>query len=483
MEEAPALNRSDGDLLRDDDEGPLVRRARALVGWCTANPIELLLLGVGIALRVAMLRTHPPKSGYDYVEHQATIEWWKEHFRLPPLLLSRGAYHPQLYYLLAGLVRRAGGGWRAVQAISVWCGCLRLGLIAFAGWRYLPSRAARIFLVALAAVMPASVQMDGMVTQEALNNLLATGFVVLLMETCRAPSARRRSWSIALGLVVGLSLLVKVSGFVLLAVLIVAPAIELAQSAGLALGERRARLRSWALALSVAVVTCAGQYIHNRVVYGKAVLDGWYQRPTADTEEVGAKRIPMLDRRTSGYFLDFSSDIFQFPYYPSGLHPKPRFWPVLIASSFCDYYNYRFGPAVDAGSPLIANTRKVGERATQLARASIVGGTVLSIVCAIAWIASFVRLVLRREVARPLALLIPAVGLAGQMFFATQFPYDFEGVVKGVYFHFATLPLYALLGCVFAWLAGSRVLRIAAAGLALAIVPIATYSTYCAFHQ
>jgi hypothetical protein len=265
--------------------------------------------------------------------------------------------------------------------------------------------------------------------------------------------------------------------------LLIAPLFELAQSVGLAQDETRARLRSWVLALTVAVVTCSGQYIYNRVVYGRTILDGWYQRPTADTEQVGATRIAMLDRRTPGYFLGFAADALQFPYYPSGVEPSPRFWPVLIASSFCDYYNYSFAPTIDSGSPLLANGRDVGARATLLGRASVTGGTALAIVCVVGWIAAFVGLVLRREVARPLALLVPALGLAGQMFFATKFPYDFEGVVKGIYFQFATLPLYALLGCVFAWLWSWRALRIASVALATSIVPVATYTTYCVLHR
>jgi hypothetical protein len=451
--------------------------------WICEHAAELTFLFLGLGLRVLVFCTHRPESGYDFGAHQTVIIWWTEHFRMPPLLLSRGAYHPQLYYVLAALIRRAGGGWRAVQAFSVYCGCFRLCLVCFASIRYLASRPARLLVLALAAVMPASVQLDAMVTQESLNNLLAVAFLVILMETCRASSQHRRPWTILLGLVSGLALLVKASGLVLLGVLLIAPLFELAQSVGLDRSERLARFRSWTVVIAITVALCGGQYVHNHVAYGKTFPDGWYQRPTEDTQRVGAQRIATLDRRTLGYLVAFSTDVVHFPYYPAGVEPNPRFWPVLIASSFCDYYNYYFAPAADVGSPVVANGRQVGERATLLARASVASGIVIAVICAAAWPASFVRFVRRREVARPLVLLIPALAVIGQLLFATEFPYDFEGVVKGVYFHFATLPLYALLGAVFAWLWGSRGLRFIAWALATLLVPVATYTTYCVIQR
>jgi hypothetical protein len=466
--------------LAHDPLGDLARVVRPSLAWARARAIELALIGYGIGLRIISAHTHPPRQGYDFIEHEAAVNWWSQHFQMPPLLLSRGAYHPQLYYVLGGLIRRAGGGWGAVQGLSVFFGSVRLGLIFFAATRYLSSRAAVLMVLALAAVMPASVQMDAMVTQESLNNLVAVAFVIVLMETCRAPTRLRFRWAIALGLVCGLSLLVKISGFVLFGVLMVAPLVELVQSVGVHATERASRLRSWALAIAVTIATCGGQYAYNRVAYGKAVLDGWYKRPTADTERVGAQKTEITDRRTLGFFLGLSTDVLRFPYYPADIEPRSRFWPVLIASSFCDYYNYRFGPPADVGAPVVANGREVGERATDLGRASVAGGTVIALASALAWPIAILKLVRRREVARPLALLVPALAVMGQLFFATEFPYDFEGVVKGVYFHFATLPLYALFGTAFARLWRTRLLRPGAMVLAMSVIPVAAYTTYCA---
>jgi hypothetical protein len=442
---------------------------------------ELGVVLAGMALRLCMLKTYPVSQGYDFSEHQAAVEHWRHHVSMPDLLLSRGAYHPQLYYFLCGLIRRAGGSWRAVQALSVLLGCLRLGLVWIAAERYLPvRRGARLAMLALAAVLPASVHLDGMATQESLNNVLAVAFVIALLELARASAERRARRAVVLGLCTGFGLLVKVSNFALLGLLAIAPLFELHLRADLAPALRVKRLGAWALAIGVAVVVASPQYVYNQRTYGKMVIDGWYKRPTADTTKVGAHRMEVLDRRTLGYFVGFTADIVRFPFAPSGVSPTPRFWPVLIASSFCDYQGYHFAPERDVGAPMVAQGTFVGRRAFHLARASVACGIVIALVTAAAWLVAAVRLWRRREVARTLVLLVPALGVLGQMYFATRYPYDFEGVVKGIYFHFVTLPLYALFGLGVAWVwRRARPLGLLSASL---ILPVALYTIACVWH-
>jgi hypothetical protein len=441
---------------------------------------ELSVVALGLGVRVALLKTHAPELGYDFVEHNAPIVWWSEHFSMPPLSLSRGAYHPQLYYALCGLLKRAGASWHGVQALSILLGCLRLLVVFVAARRYLPDRLSRVLTLVLAGFLPASVQLDGMVTQEALNNLVAAGFVVALLEFCRARLEQRAMRALALGALVGLGLLVKVSNFVLLGVLCFAPLLELFQRRVATLRDAAAIVRGWALAVAVAVALSGGQYAYNQVVNGKAIVDGWYKRPTADVIATGAQQKATLDRRTLGFVAGFSTDIVTFPYYPSALGAEPRFWSVLIASTFCDYYRYGFAGPKEPNTDLFANRGAVSARATVLARASVIAGIVIALVCGLASVFAAVRLLRRREVARLLVLAIPAFGLAGQAYFAVVYPFDFEGVVKGVYYQFAALPLCAVFGLAVssAW----RQPRLAVPALlcTLAVVPVAVYTTYCA---
>jgi hypothetical protein len=101
-------------------------------------------------------------------------------------------------------------------------------------------------------------------------------------------------------------------------------------------------------------------------------------------------------------------------------------------------------------------------------------------VSVLSWFAVLFRLLRRREIARPVVLLLPAVGALSLMSFVTQFPYDFEGVVKGIYFQFAATPLYAVFGTAVAWLLSVPKLMPVAIAAIVSLVPVAAYTTYCA---
>jgi hypothetical protein len=264
-------------------------------------------------------------------------------------------------------------------------------------------------------------------------------------------------------------------------VLGVAAFVELVQRRDLEPAERLGGLKAWAIALAIASALAAPQYGYNKVTEGKAFLDGWYHRPTPDTQAVHADRLEVLDRRTLGFVLGFTPDIVRFPYSPSGISPTPRFWSALIATSFCDYFNYRFGPGKDPGGTLDARGTRVGGRVTSWAKASVASGIGIAAVVMTAWFVTLFRTLRRREVARPAVLLMPAVGLCGALYFAIQYPYDFEGVIKGHYFHFVCWPLYALFGASVGWL--FRRLSTAPLGLACAALTVApaVYSALCVF--
>jgi hypothetical protein len=449
--------------------------------WVSARAPELALVGFGCVLRLATLRSYPAPLGYDFFEHERTINWWTEHFAMPPFLLSRGSYHPQLYYLICGLIQRLGGTFQAVQAFSVLTGCARLLLTWWAAERYLKTqRVARLVLLALAAGMPVALQMDAMVTQEPLNNLLSLAFAICMLELGAASDSQRLRRALYLGVVTGFGLLIKVSNLALLGVLGLSGLLEWIQRRDLAPSKQAVRFGAWVLAGSLALGMAAPQYIYNREVYGKALLDGWYHRPTADTTRAASHRKELLDRRTLGFVFGFSTDIVRFPYSPSGIEPTPRFWSALIATSYCDYFNYRFNPPPRNGEgSFTVRGNPVSKRVTNWARASVASGIGIALLTVVGWLVVFWGTLKRRELARPAVLLMPAVGLCGALYFTTQYPYDFEGVVKGHYFHFVSPPLYAVFGASVAWLLRRRWFApLGWVGVAL-LIPPAVYSTLC----
>jgi hypothetical protein len=234
------------------------------------------------------------------------------------------------------------------------------------------------------------------------------------------------------------------------------------------------------VAAGIAIALASPQYLYNQRVYGKAFLDGWYQRPTADTVAVHAERLDLLDRRTAGFFLGLNADLTRYPYVPAGMKPVPRFFPQLIGSAFSDYFHYRFSPAVDGKSSL---RRGLGiyRYITAVARASQASGLVIAGVTVVTWFIAVYQTVRRREVARPLTLALPLLGLVGAAYFATQYPYEFEGVIKAHYYHFVTPPLYALYGVGAAWLLRQRFTRILGAGTCVCLIAPAAYSLLCIF--
>lgn len=454
---------------------------RWLGDWVPAHAPELSLVALGILMRWAALQSYDVRLGYDYGEHAPAMVWWSQHWSFPPLLLARGAYHPQLYYVLGGTMLRMGATVDGIQVLSAAVGSLRLLLSWWALARYLPKqRALRLVVLALAAGMPGSLHMDVMMNQEAYSSLWAVLFVIGVMELGRARANRRWVWALALGCVAGLAMLTKVSNLILPAALGFGALLELVQRRDLPPSVRWQRTHAWLGAMGLSLALASPQYIHNKVVDGKAILNGWYKRPTSDLLRNGAFRLELSDRRTLGFLFDFNADVIRFPYYPSGLMPQARFWPTLIASSFADYYNYSFNRPIDSAGGMLANGRPVGRGvSTGSAQASVASGIGIAALAALGWLVAMVHMLFKREVARPVVLLLPALGVLGVLSLCVEYPYDFEGVVKGHYVHFASVPLYVTFGATVAWLMRRRNLAPLGWLAALLVVPPFFYSWIC----
>lgn len=430
---------------------------------------EVLIVFIGVVLRLSMWKTYDVGWGYDAGSHLPYIDWFARHtWSLPPLSLSRAAYHPPLYYFIAGTLHALGLGWQALAGISVLCGIGKLGVIWWACERFLSSRLARLTALSLAAVLPSTMQLEGMVTNEGLSNLLSVLAMVVVLRLFVVEG--RLGLALGLGLLLGLEVLTKVSGLALVGAVGLAALWELAW--------KPRHVKAFLAGLVVLSATVGPYVVHNLRQHGRPFLSG-YDGNDADQAQV-ALQTPYLSRRPAAYVVGWTLSIYHSPYFPAGTVPQPRFFPSLLASTFVDAYHSGFSSPPRPGQPaVLANYQPLRPAALTFGRASVVGGTWIAAMTCAAWLVVWVGALRRRDIGLMAVLLCPLLALVGQLHFATAYPIDFEGPVKGVYMQFAAPPLFLLFGAAvdFCWRHGWPG-RIAALSSLLALGLVASYTLY-----
>ncbi len=424
---------------------------RRLRAWLTAHLPELAILAFGALLRVSMATGYDGRVGFDFNAHWPYIDYIVSRHALPPMEFNTATYHPPLYYLLCAQLIRAGLDVGALGWMAAILGIVRLSVTWVGLERWLPeSRLARVIALATAAVIPASLQLDGMISNETLFTLFCA------LALVAAPSAIRAARTGALGPMVwltiwlGLALITKVSALVILLAVMGVIALEIVRRRGSWAQALRDRARALIVGGLIVGALSGWFFVRNQVLYGQLSptgYDGWakkIQAPFAGT--------PYLDRRTLGFFAGFDPQVFVDPYAPTGYTPHPRFFSVLLASTFCDFYNYSLFRA-DPGAPTVdRHHRSLPKRAVVLGGWSVRGGAVVAFVVLLTWIAA-VRWLWRRPTDSRLVLLfVPALALFGQLHFATKYPNDAFGPIKGTYLQFAAPVACGLFGVGVSWM-------------------------------
>ncbi|MCB9652970.1 MAG: glycosyltransferase family 39 protein [Deltaproteobacteria bacterium] len=453
--------------------------------------LELVMLLLGIALRIADGFTYPVEQGYDFPFHWRYVRYIVEHGALPPLDLNVSTYHHPLWFLSAALSVHLGASEQALAFLSAAFGSLRL-LSLWIGFRWLlPERpVARVVALTAAAFWPTSVHLDAMAQPEALSNLWSALAMLLFIAIGRSETRRLeveqrsggriRLW-IALGIVLGMGFLTKVSIIVVAAALscaVLVDSIRRLRPGVLPVRPRCLSALGLAVALGLAALIGAPQWVRNLKETGQLLPTAFelYQKD----QMARHVSVSYLDRRSLGFFVGWTNDIYEKPYAPTANNP-PRFWPVLVASTFSDYYNFAFSPPPKAErepDPRFNGRSGPRKNAVRLSIASVVGGTVVLGMTIVGWLFAF-RWAWRRRDFTVLGLLfVPLLALLGQLHFATKYPIDALGVIKGAYLQFAAPPLFAVYGASIAWLLRHRLGRaLGYLGLA-ALAPIVAYTLY-----
>jgi len=413
---------------------------------------ELCALGAGILIRLSMALLYDARIGFDFNAHWPHIQYIATRHALPPLEFNTTAAHPPLYHLIAAAVVAPGLGPGALGWMAALWGMLRLGLVWAGLEKWLPeSRLARVIALALAAVLPAAAHLDGMITNETLVMLMSAAVFVVTPSAIAAARTGQIGPMLGLGGLLALALMSKVSASVLIVSVAVAIGLEIVRARPPSAWRRALRVRALPLIAGTLVLAAvAGPwFVRNLALYGHAAPSA-YEGPLK-RNQAPYEAIPYFDRRPLGFYLGWNLGIYVHPLYPTGIKPNARFFPVLIASTFNDYYVYSY-----SGGGRYRTDRSVSAAGVTLGCLSVWAGTAIALVTVIAWFAA-VRVLWRRRAdgepdPRFALLLAPLGALLGQLHFATKYPNDNFGPIKGAYLQFVAPVLCALFGVGVAWM-------------------------------
>lgn len=440
--------------------------------WLPGAP-EYLAFAVGALLRLRLASSYDPRWGWDATPHLQYLEHIAEHGDLPPLHAFRTAYHPPLYYELGGAILRLGGSLEQVQAISIGAGLAALAFVWIALRRQFPGdRLARTTGLLLAAVLPCAIHVEGMVGNEALFIGIASGLLLLMPMTLNAVGKRRWALCGLVGVCLAAAMLTKVSALLLVA----AWACGAVLDAWWTESSLRSRARRVAPALTAVFVCLAlslPAHARHFASSGRLFPTGY----DSARFEGSLDGIPVWQRRSPGFFVGPCPQIFEEPYYRTCIEPQSHFWPVLVATTFVDYYGYRYAGDAGLGEPAIDILRRpIRTEMVPLMRASVVAGHVLAVAVFGGTAAALIVAWRRRSGARLALSGLPVAAILAQLYWATKFPYDEQGPVKGSYLQFASLPLFGAFGLAVSWLWRRPRLRILAVLQLAALAAVGVYS-------
>jgi hypothetical protein len=439
---------------------------------------ETAALLLGVLLRISMAATFDVRQGFDFGGHWSIVEYVAAHHALAPLTLTAASYHPPLYYLIGAVALSLGFGPGAFGWLAALWGVCRLVVVWVGLERWLPeSRLARVVALFTAAVLPAGLQLDGMVSNEALSTLLCAMAIVAApsaIAAARAGRVRPFAW---LAVWLGLALVTKFSASALVLAVIAALALDLGRGDEPWRSALRARWKPLVTGAAIVLSLSGWFFVRNQVLYGRPAPTG-YEGLMAPNQ-APYEKIPYFSRRPLAFYWRWDSAIFGDPYVPTGTRPRARFFTVLVASTFSDYYSYALA-AWNAKTPVYRiHGRPVPVLAFDLSCASVTGGTLIALLTLFAWFGAAGWLRRRPRDPRTVLLIMPLLALLGQMHFATKYPNDDFGPIKGAYMQFVAPILCGLFGLAVAWMWRRARTRAGAVVALAALLLVFIYSADC----
>jgi tetratricopeptide (TPR) repeat protein len=242
----------------------------------TERIVLLLFSGLWLLLFWNNSRLLPFHAGFDFAEHLKYIEYIQKNWSLPLPTEGLEMYQPPLYYLIGAaalsvcnlsindpqsvvVLRFLGGFFGIAQFVLVF---LSLRLL-------LPVRAAFIGLL-LAAFLPMHLYLAHYVTNEMLAATLATAAFYLCLRLLKSevPRAAQFAW---LGVALGATMLTKITGILLLPIVIAV----LAGKLSAARVPITIAVRNIGLLVAICFVVCGWQYARIWVRFGTPLVGNW----------------------------------------------------------------------------------------------------------------------------------------------------------------------------------------------------------------
>lgn len=458
-------------------------KIRSLLAQCAvflrSRKPELALFLLGVLLRVTMAWTYNVDWSYDSDQHWLVVRWIAEHGRVPPVDATFESFHPPLYYVISAILFKHGVSHAHMVWIAIVSGVVRLGLL-WAGFElYLPhSRLARISALALSAVLAASVHADGMTYPEPLSGMWCAAALLLIPIAFKRRPERRWRLAIALGLLLGVAMVTKISAVAIILSLGVGAGAEAVFSRR----DWRTRakgLATWAVTLAVCLAVCGWYFERNVRDYGTPFVTS-FDLPFQHNLVADTDKLPYLERRTLAYVFGWSRAMNDYPYYPTAITTHPMFFPVVVASTFVDFYNYGFsGIDPSTKSDVWAGHCPLSTQILTLSQDAMLAGTVIFLATVAAWFMAARATARRRDWGLFTTLLAPACMTALALHFAIRAPVDAVGVVKSAYMQFASGPLDAVFGLAVAWSLQKSIRWPLFAALLASLWTVAAYTLYC----
>jgi hypothetical protein len=306
-----------------------------VIGHLRFTPETVLALALAL-WAILFIRNYgrlPIDLGFDGREHLDHIRYLLERGTLPRASDGWEMYQPPLYYLLsAALVKLASiflpmeKAMYAARLVPFLSGAGQIVLVWLAARLLMPENAiARMFAVAMAAVIPMNIYISHYSSNESLSAVMIALSLYLALRTVASGDAAsgdvtQRSFAV-IGLSCGLALLSKFTALLVIPVILAA---VVAHGLNRDSGSLTDALKPVVTIFLVVAAVSGWFYIRNWSAYGNPLVGNW-------DAVTGMRWWQDPGYHTSGYFMRFGR-VFESPYF-SGFH---SFWDSIYSTFWGD---------------------------------------------------------------------------------------------------------------------------------------------------